>query len=351
MGEYQAVFRLFSGAKDFITPLIEVPEIGFDFEKGTPAKSVDDHLAPFAKRVGDKWKGRQCFVDMKLIKPSEQMADDQHPAAFIFDELRSQKCLATPVTGLGRDRSYQTAVRDAAATDQRGVCLRVSVEQAHRSSLKNSVDALLNDIGLEIAKCDLVLDLGAPNFVPVDGFAKLIGKIIQNLPYLSRWRTFTLIATSFPQSMAGIARGSAIVPRFEWQLYKRLAKILNDSGVRLPTFGDYAINHPDVLTLDMRLVKPFATIRYTTDDSWLIVRGSNVRDNGYAQYRDLCQTLTRSPQCLAGEFSNGDKYIADCAAGEASTGNLTTWRKVGTNHHLEKVVSDISSFFDSLGSP
>jgi hypothetical protein len=67
------------------------------------------------------------------------------------------------------------------------------------------------------------------------------------------------------------------------------------------------------------------------------------------QYQKLCQAVTSSSCYSGAEFSYGDKYIADCAAGEESTGNLTTWRKVGTNHHLAKVVSDISSFFDSSG--
>lgn len=53
-GEYQAMLRLSEPAKDFITPLIEVPEIGFDFAKGRPSKTVDDHLEPFAKRVTKK---------------------------------------------------------------------------------------------------------------------------------------------------------------------------------------------------------------------------------------------------------------------------------------------------------
>ena len=51
------------------------------------------------------------------------------------------------------------------------------------------------------------------------------------------------------------------------------------------------------------------------------------------------------------EFSEGDRYISECAGGSAGTGNLTTWRKVGTNHHLEKVVRDISSLFGSSAAP
>ena len=348
MGEYQAVSRLEAETKDSITPLIEVPEIGFDFAKGAPAKSLDDHLSPFAKRVMDKWGHHPCFVDLNLVDPSERMSDGDHPLRFVFDDLRSKNCEVVPVTGPARDSTYQTAIKYTVSKDGRGLCLRLSIEDAGKSDVKTSIDALLEQVDLQVKECDLVLDLGAPpNFEPIEGFARLIEAIVRKLPYLRRWRTFTIIGTSFPPSMSEIEKGSTMVPRLEWMLYKIIAKSLAQNGVRVPTFGDYAINHTDILPRDMRLLKPSATIRYTADDSWLIVKGTNVRDNGFGQYRDLCRTVVDSQHYAGSDFSWGDEYIENCAAGSESTGNLTTWRGVGTNRHIEKVVFDIASYFDS----
>jgi hypothetical protein len=225
--------------------------------------------------------------------------------------------------------------------------LRVNIEEAAKPGLKGETDALLAKVGLNAEDCDLILDLGAPNFKPVEGFAKLVEALIRRSPYLPRWRTFTLMGTSFPSTMAEIKRSPEIIPRWEWVLYKRLVGSLLESVVRLPTFGDYGINHPDLLLLDMRLVKPSATIRYTADDGWFIVKGPNVRDNRYEQYRDHCRTVMGFAGYMGPEFSQGDRYISECAAGSAGTGNLTTWRKVGTNHHLERVVWDIANLFGS----
>ena len=135
------------------------------------------------------------------------------------------------------------------------------------------------------------------------------------------------------------------VPRNEWLLYKLLRTKLGNIDTRIPTFGDYVINHPEVLQIDMRLVKPTATIRYTIDDAWLIIKGPNVRDYGYGQYLDHCKTLTSDPRFLGSIFSKADQYISDCAAGRAKTGNLSTWRWIGTNHHLEKVALDVANLF------
>ncbi|HYW80695.1 MAG TPA: beta family protein [Thermoguttaceae bacterium] len=346
-GEYQAVLDLSTTARNFITPLIEVPEMGFDFEKGVDSKTIDKHLEPFAKRVHGKWGTHPCFVDVLHIPSEKVMADGGQPVSFVLDKLRAAGCSAVPVTGLFRNSGCQRAVKRAVSRDGRGLCLRVTIEEAAKPSLKVDTDALLAKAGVNIKDCDLIFDLGAPNFEPVEGFAKLVETLIRKLPYLARWRTFTLMGTSFPSTMAEIKRGPATIPRYEWVLYKRLVGSLRKAKVRLPTFGDYGISHPDLLLLDMRKLKPSATIRYTTDDDWFIVKGPNVRENGFGQYRDHCRMVIASGSYMGPSFSEGDRHISECAAGSASTGNLTTWRKVGTNHHLEKVVRDVSNLFGS----
>ncbi len=352
MGEYQAVLRLSESTMSAMTPLIEVPEIGFDFAKQQPSKSVDDHVAPFAKRVKEKWGMRPCFVDLRLLGSSARMIDGTHPNRFIFEELRTHGCIVTPVAGIDRDSQYLDEVKRAVSKDGRGLCMRIRLEEAGRTDLKSSVDGVLSRLGLEARDCDLVLDLEAPpNFEPVYGFAKLIETMTRRLPYLRRWRTFTVIGTSFPVSMGEIEKGATSIPRSEWLLYKTLIENLAKSRVRLPAFGDYVINHPDILPMDMRLLKPSATIRYAADDSWFVVKGTSVRNDGFEQYREHCQTVLASPHYSGPGFSWGDKYIENCASHGASTGNLTTWRGVGTNHHLEKVVRDISSLHGSSGNP
>ena len=88
-GEYQAVLNLDQQTRSFITPLIEVPEQGFDFETQRANKSIDVHLAPFAKRIRTKWGVLPCFVDGLHLPPNLSMADGRHPMDFLFAELRA----------------------------------------------------------------------------------------------------------------------------------------------------------------------------------------------------------------------------------------------------------------------
>jgi len=349
-GEYQAILHLFDNAKHFITPLIEVPEIGYDFETKTSKHTIDKHLELFTKRVVKKWGTNPCIVDISLVKSSERLVDGRYPLEFVFDELRENFCEAIPATGLDQDKIFRTMIKKVISTDKHGLCIRFNIEEASKPELRKSIEAILSTNGLNADQCDLVLDLEAPNFEPIDGFAKLCVSIIKRLPQLHQWRSFTLCGTSFPKSMAGIKQRQTLLKRYEWLLYKRIVKILSSESVRLPTFGDYGISHPEVLLLDMRFVKPSAKIRYTAQDSWLIVKGTNVRDNKY-QFRELCQSVKSSAHFAGKNFSFGDAYIAECAESECKKESLTTWVKVDTNHHIHKVVYDISRFFDSEGNP
>jgi hypothetical protein len=342
-GEYQALLHLSSDTKNSLTPLIEVPEIGFDFETRLESKSVDEHLSAFAKRLKAKWGGSHCFVDMHLVGLSKRMKTGQHPFAFAFDDLRSKGSLAIPVIDLKQDSACQNEIGAITAMDKRGLCIRIGIEEAAKSNIAALLETLIDQYDVGVDQCDFILDAGAPNFEPINGFSGLLETLIGRLPHLNKWRSFALIGTSFPRSMGEVKQGASIIARNEWKLYTSLVKRLRGSGIRIPAFGDYGINHPDAISLDMRLAKPSATVRYTIDDGWLIVKGSNVRDHGYGQYRGLCKAVVESGHYRGPTFSRGDKYIYDCAQGSESTGRLTTWRWVGTNHHLEKVARDVAN--------
>lgn len=346
-GEYQAVLRLANGTKKVFTPLIEVPELGWDFEEKKEKKTIDQLLIPFPKRVYEKWGALPCFVDvMKHIQYSNRVANGGHPENVVFTGLREKGCSAIPVIGLERDDTHLNEIGITLAKDRRGVCFRITAEQAARSSLKTDLDYLLSKLAIASNNCDFILDLGAPNFLPLDGFVNVISTLVGGLPYLNEWRTFTILGTSFPETMAVVKEGIEIIPRYEWQLYKKLVVIFKRAGLRIPTFGDYAIAHPNVPEMDMRIIKPAATIRYAIEDNWCIVKGRSFRDN-QKQYHELCKRLVASQNFCGADFSYGDEYIQKCSKKEAGCGILSTWRQVGTNHHIVKVTQDIASFFAS----
>ena len=342
-GEYQALWRLNDAQKARIVPLIEVTPPDFDFEEWQPKKTIDEHFEKFARRLRQKWGERPELLDAGLLHPATRMIGGTHPLLWLMDQVRPNGANLIPVTNFERDPEYQNAVRVAHAVDGYGAALRCSLEDAAESDFAGSFEALAETLELEVSDFDIVIDLKSPNFEPLDGLATLLSNVLSASPAFHAARSLTIVATAFPPSMAEVKGPIQFVSRREWLLYKALMGMLA-LDARRPTFGDYAIASPELLQGDMRLLKPSATVRYAVDDGWIVANGSNVRDNGYEQYRACCGAVTGAASYLGASFSPGRDYIERCRSGAATTGNLTTWRWVGTNHHMTKVVHDLASF-------
>jgi hypothetical protein len=341
MGEYQALSRLNDETKNGLTPLLEVPPVGFDHESGQYRESVDAHLGDFGRRLKSKWQNRDCFVDLKYLPLQTRLAGGRHYVECVFADARNEGCTATPVVSFASDMPFFSAVAAVNQLDKRGVCLRLGLQDFDRPSLTTDITSLLQVVGVGWAETDLIIDFSTPNYVPISAFVRVMQTLLAMVPNPNRWRTVTLTGTAYPQSVATLTQPFQIIPRHEWLAYRMLVNQLGRDA-RIPTFGDYGVAHPDLVELDMRLIKPFAKLRYTIDDNWHIGRGTPVRTHGFGQYQQMCQLLTQQPYFSGRGYSAGDTYIADCAAGRVATGNLSTWVWVATNRHLTKVVADLS---------
>jgi len=110
---------------------------------------------------------------------------------------------------------------------------------------------------------------------------------------------------------------------------------------RLPAFGDYAIAHPALPPEGQATI--LAQLRYAAADSWIIWKGRNAIKEGYDQFYAICQNLIGRQEYRGADFSWGDSEIAQKAANAGSPGNAETWRRIGTNHHIETVLDQISN--------
>ena len=348
MGEYGALESLNLDLRDSLTPLIEIPPIPWDWAEEQPAKSVDDHLAKvginFEKSIGTE---KPFFVDLLWIPDSERMEDGSLPLEYVFGTARDLGIFPVPVINLVRSDDFLSAVREIIREDQRGVCLRIQREDfTEFDDLENVMLETLRTVSATPEDTDLILDLRsilAPRQIAIEELIELI----QSTPRLSAWRSFTVSATAFPENLSGLPPSeSTPIERTEWLLYRALRRRRRELD-RMPTFGDYAISHPEAAEVDPRIMRPSASIRYTREESWLVLKGRNLRDNGFGQFYQVCRDLIVRPEYSGRSFSWGDGYIYECAAQRCGPGNLTTWRKVGTSHHLVFAVRQIATLYGS----
>ena len=343
-GEYQALLRLDVAHSLRVVPLIEVTPPEYDFAEGKVKKTLVEQLEPFARRLRAKWGTRPAFLETALLGPNAWMPGGVHPLNYLLDRARLEGCQLIPVTGIERDLAHYNAVAAAALIDGVGIAMRCSLDEIADPDFPTKFASLASSLDLDHSEVDLIIDLAAKNFDPLDALADLVSWLLQSDPVFGEVRSLILVGTSFPASMADIKGPRQTIPRLEWMLYKEIVASLPE-GFRLPTFGDYAISSADMPKGDMRLLKPSASVRYTINDAWLITKGSNVRDNGFEQFRQRCEDVVNSGHALPNGYSAGSDYVRGCHANIEKTGNLTTWRWVGTNHHITKVVDDLANLF------
>ncbi|PZP85947.1 MAG: hypothetical protein DI582_04435 [Azospirillum brasilense] len=345
LGEYQALDRLADSVKAFTVPLIEIPPRGFDFAKGEQSKTVEKHLGEFGARLKAKWGERRCIIDLDYM--GEEKCNDRPCVEAVFADVRSKGCNAIPAIRLATSDVNVKAIADIVKEDREGLCLRLIELDFDRANLFGDIEALLGKTGLGYSEVDLVLDLGFQtynsNTVATQNILILMNKLH---PTLNRWRSIAVVASSFPASIAGLRQEEgkpqfASLARGEWRTYRSLVRELGDA--RIPTFGDYAAANPELVELDMRLIKPFAKLKYTYDDSWHIAVGKSVRAVGFEQYRGICKELMKQSYFAGKGASDADDFIIECANGTGGTGNLSTWVWVATNRHITKVHSDLAS--------
>lgn len=347
LGEYGALEMLPPNIKILLAPLIEIPPVTWDHAASQPAKTIDQHLQKVGAHLERAWgRDQPLFIDLMWIGESERMADGSHPIDHVFRDARNRRVPAIPVSGFARDREYQRACQRVIREDGRGMCLRVQKEDfQEQGGLFAQTSRLLSDLDTRERETDLILDLRALCGTNASDNLGQVVEMIDALPNLDLWRSFTVCGTAFPEDLMGIPPAArSWIPRTEWMLWNEL---LSKSLPRLPVFGDYAIANPQPSEVDPRVMRASASIRYTTEEGWLILKGRNLRDYGYDQFHLVSRALVVEPEYSGPDFSWGDRYISECARHLQGTGNLTTWRKVGTSHHMAYVVWQLANFSSS----
>jgi hypothetical protein len=347
MGEYQALSRLDPATATHVVPLFEIPPSGYDFETKQAKKSPAEHLKDFGKRLCSKWDSRPCFLDLKYFDSTTKIGS-AHYVDFIFEQVDDHGCSAVPVVTFKSDAAFIKAVSKIQNVAEIGICIRLSNIDFDDSHLAEKIKKIGVGTGVGWGATDIVFDLGTPSYIPKTVFRGGVSTMLAAVPQLNKARSIIIAGTSYPRTLQDHKDKEQSIPRSEWSGYKDFISHLDESA-RIPTFGDYATAHTDLVELDMRFITPYAKLRYTIDDAWYLAIGKAVRTEGFEQYRDMCKTLVKRPFFDGPDYSAADAYIHQCAKGTAPTGNLSTWVWVATNRHITKTVADLASFHELSG--
>lgn len=343
-GEYQALLRLSDDIKSQIVPLIVIPPIEYDFEEERQKHNIDQHLEKFSQRVSAKWEDRLALVDLHSSLDEEVMSSGESSIRYVLNSLEANSCKYVPVISLSKSKEY---LRDVKMSLQYtgGVAFRLSLAEIAHPDINAQMKKTIQGLGIEYDYVDLIIDLARPDtFMPYNKFGKLLQHYVRKIVHLKNFRSFVLIGTSL--NLSEVKKPGGEFERQEWLFFRELVELGGNDG-QVPSYGDYAIETPAFQDIDFRMMKPAGKIVYTCEDTWLISKGGAFRDNP-SQMVGHCIQVKSSPHYCGKNYSWGDWKIDEISQNKTSNyGQLSTWKQVGTNHHLTRVVRQLSNYFGS----
>lgn len=346
-GEYRALSELSLRSSQSITPLIEIPPLPFDYETEEFTKTMSEHLSSTLENIKNSWgSDLPIFIDYHTIDNNDLLTGGIHPIIWLTNELIAAGYQPIPVLYLDELTTVKQYIRTNAVSLSDGICLRLKSKDWGNPQFAILINNILNDLSLPPSDIHLIIDLEYI-YPPQSSTYRLLAQTLINttIPNINNWKTVTLVGSSFPIDLSGLERNNiSDVYRHEWLNW--LSLFQNQASLkRMPSFGDYGISHPEIPDLDPRFITPSASVRYTISDRWLVFKGISLRNSRvrFSQFHSLADDIRTHPDYFGRGFSFGDNYIYECADRTTNSGNLTTWRAVGTNHHIEVVVNQISN--------
>ena len=341
-GEFNALSEVADATREFIVPLVEAnPASGADDAQA----SIRENVNKCATKLGNIWGDRDAFLDAVHLDVGENLGG--YGATYELCRSAEQwKIRAVPVIRLD---DPQQAHRDVAALSRefgRGACIRLVGEDLDTDpdDLEDPFNTFFATSSLGKEDVDLLLDAGAiDGEVAARGAGRVIGSLLRDMEDIDEWRSITVAGGAFPVDLSTYdpwVIGER--PRFDADMW---AHVRNKRRLkRTPDFGDYAVAHPSISTTSVSF-SPAPQLRYTTADHWLILKGRRNDPRGHRQFFEVCAKISSDPRFVGAGLGWADSRIATAA--NHGPGNATTWRQIGTTHHLDFVARRLTT----LGEP
>jgi hypothetical protein len=340
-GELAALSQVQPATWEVMSPLIEV--VPPSDEVPEPA-AMERACKQAVNRVFAAFQGVPLILDAGLLDLSVPLSGERSALGVLADESRELRVATVPVVRLD---DPPLAIQDACvahARDGAGVVVRLLSDDLDEDpdDVQLQLDVLLNDLGVTPESVDLLLDVGAvEGDIAVRGGARIAVSLLRDLATLDKWRTITVAAGAFPVDLSQFSAWKlGEHPRFDAQVFDRVMRRPPREDIR---YADYAIAHPLLST-----GTPFAPppqLRYTVAEHWLVLKGSTRDPRGNTQFQDICRQIAAHPDFAGTALGRADQRIA--AGSPEGPGNGSTWRTVGTTHHLDLVAARLTT----LGEP
>jgi hypothetical protein len=329
-GEKYALRDLFKEDRRHIYPLIELIPPNFSEQNAKKYGGDNGIIMHIKHEIEDYWGISAFFLDTVHIPKKLQMAV---LASYLIKEKITN---LIPVIYLESPSELLVLFKN----NINSICIRIKYFDLFEK-LNNKIDRILKIVQMTPQKVNLLIDLEQ-----VENYSEKFPQILNNLNNYEEWRSIILISGALPKDLTNFHIGQHSLKRQDWILWKKFVKDINFKNM-IPKFGDYTVQYP-LYHEAPKNANVSASIRYTCEENWVIMRGEGLRNEGgpgFGQYPANAQLLCERNEFCGRNYSAGDYYIEEKAINPFKTGNPRTWIQAGINHHMTYVVRQLSDFF------
>lgn len=235
-----------------------------------------------------------------------------------------------PVVRTSTPGVVRAATYDLARRLGRGLVIRVDgVNQLEQRSI--AVASIAKEAGVPPHQIDVVVDAqNTPRFIPID-------VLHDSIDLIGSCRSWTFLSGTFPAGVTHLTPKILLhrLDRAEWDTYQ--AQVLTLGRRRVPHFGDFATQSAVYSPSDP--FRPSPSVRYTTADGYLVLRGKRDAPEGHKQFIGHARVLVTLPEFAAVTEGSAEAYVRWIATGANGTGNGTTWRIASLQRHVTLAVA------------
>ncbi|HXT69643.1 MAG TPA: hypothetical protein VN700_07805 [Vicinamibacterales bacterium] len=334
--ELRALRDLAPALRPWTTPLLECP-----LRVVSDCQSRRDFEAKFDAIVRhlSGWSRRTVFLDFSMVREEKP-----HSIEVIADRAALLGIRPVPVVSVKvpQPAEYDRSIQVVLSRHGSSLGLRVSPEVLRSESIGEMVQARLARFGASPSQVDLLIDRGG-----VDAGSVTYQEFAYRIPSIEAWRTLTVLAGSFPKDLADLARNETHrLRRFEFRQWRDLGSW---SG-RRPAFGDYTVQHV-VFREPVSVPNLSASIRYTIEDDFLVLRGEGVLNPsgpGRGQWSAWAALLAEMPEFFGATFSAGDRYVVERARDWSNPGTAQKWLQAAFSHHVTTTALQVAGRLDRV---
>lgn len=329
-GEHCALARLPHQFQRHVWPrLILPPPEDSDPEKRRPL-TKDEIASLTGERIAQFWPLHPAFLDPQFVL-EDMRADD-----LLLRMFRGAQNGWRPVIPVATAEDLLSPIpfNRILAPGAVRLAVRVVIGDYDADAVSRAIEA----VGLTYSDCVAIADFSMVDLRLEDAAAVVVGSL-EDIDVLGSWQRIIFQGSTYPSSNPAAAGEQEFVRRHEWLAFKEALKECAVDQSRL-VYGDYGADTSKIKFPKGAGGKTIRHLRYTTPDSWLVVRGEDTGAFGPTM-ASVAKSILDSGHFAGRGFSAADDRIFRMASEQGGPGNATTWRELNTSHHIIQVLRDL----------